>query len=699
MKGASAAPETRTVTFGGGLDLVTPASVIPPGRVIAGANYEVSAEGYRRMEGLERLDGRTKPSESSYSYMTFNHGNTALVAGQTVTGATSGATGVLLVDGALTSGTYGSGQAIGYLVLTAVTGTFASGENLQVGGVTKAASTSTANDRGAMNDTDDATWLAATVLRSRTAIQVVPGGGPVRGGWYFGGAVYAFRDDAAVTPTKCRMYKATASGWVLQSLGYSLPFTVGQAAGIVAGNTITGSISAATAVVSRVIITSGTFDANNAVGRLILSAVTGTFQAEDLKVAGSTRATIGAAPAANVIAPGGRYEFRTNNFYGATSQASMYAVNGVSPAFEWDGTIFTPILTGAADERPIHLACHKNHLWLAYRNGGLSGSQSGAPQGWDGTLGATAFGIGSDITGLMEELAGVLGIFTRNSIKHITGSIAADFALDPFTIDAGAVEWTLQTMGGPTYLDAGGVRNLTTSQAFGDFKVGTLTQLIQPLLDIKKKAGITPVASLRVREKAHYRLFFSDGTGISIYVGAKAPASLPFDYGTRVATCMSSCLDSNDQELLLMGCADGYLYQLDRGTSMDGDTLRAFLRPPFNHCGTPNQNKRFQNLSLQVAASPSAALFITAAFSDGDPDQPSVVEQSFNVRGGGGFWNEANWNNFYWSSKTIGKASAPIDGLGNNISPTFGTASSTEKPHTLSSMTLKFSMRGPVHDQ
>lgn len=693
---AAAQQSSMTVALTGGLDLVTPPVLIPPGRVIAGSNYEPRAEGYRRIEGLERLDGQPKPSEASYAYITFNSGNTALVAGNTVTGATSGATGVLLINGVLQSGSYAGSNAVGYLVLKNVTGTFVLAENLQVGAVTKCVSTSVANDRGALNDTDDATWLAASVLQARTAIQPVPGDGPVRGAWFFGGSVYGFRDDAAVSPTKCRMYKATTTGWVLQSLGFSLPFTIGLAAGIAVGDTITGATSAATAVVSSVIVDTGTFAAGTAAGRLMLSAVTGVFVAEFIKVGGSNRATIGAAPTANVLTPGGRYEFVNENFYGATSLGGMYAVNGVGFGFEWNGSVLTPLVTGASDERPIHIASHKNHLWLAYRNGSLQGSQSGLPQGWQGSLGAVVIGIGNDITGLMSQLAGTLAVFCRSRISILSGSTSTDFVLTQFTQDAGAIEWTVQTMDGPTFADDGGVRNLSTTQAFGNFQVDTLTQLIQPLLDLKKKAGVTIIGSLRVRTKSHYRLYFSDGTGIAIFIGGKKPSILPFDYGARVPTFLSSGLDANDHELLLMGCADGYVYQLDKGTSLDGDTLQGFIRLAYNHCGSPNQNKRFQKLLLQVNAAPKATLFLTASFSDGDPDQPEAFQQTFDVRGGGGFWNEALWNLFYWSSRILGKAEAHLDGIGNNISPTIGTASAVEQSHTLSSMIVLFSMRGPL---
>lgn len=69
--------------------------------------------------------------------LSFTSGTGEIVDGQTVTGATSGATGVVSRV-VLQSGTWGAGTAAGRLILSSTTGTFTAAENLQVGGVTKA---------------------------------------------------------------------------------------------------------------------------------------------------------------------------------------------------------------------------------------------------------------------------------------------------------------------------------------------------------------------------------------------------------------------------------------------------------------------------------------------------------------------------------------------------------------------------------
>jgi hypothetical protein len=75
--------------------------------------------------------------------LSFNTGTALISDGNTVTGATSGATGVV-ARVVLQSGTFAAGTAAGRLILSSSTGTFASGENLTVSGGIKAKAGGTA---------------------------------------------------------------------------------------------------------------------------------------------------------------------------------------------------------------------------------------------------------------------------------------------------------------------------------------------------------------------------------------------------------------------------------------------------------------------------------------------------------------------------------------------------------------------------
>lgn len=678
----------------GGLDLITPAIRTPVGRAIAGLNYEPHPRGYQRIDGYERFDGHPKPSDASYWVLSFDAGTAAVSEGDTVTGATSGATGVALIAGVVESGSYAGGDAAGYLVLTAVSGTFQDNENLQVSAVTKCVADATALERGATNDTDDKTWLHDAIETARTAISAIPGSGDVLGVWLYNGTTYGFRNNAG--GTNAVMHKATASGWAVVPLGRELEFTSGGTYEVKEGDTITGATSGATATVTRVALETGSWAAGDAAGRLVFASQTGTFQSENLNVgANSNVATISGDAIAIELPPGGRYDFYNHNFYGAADLKRMYGANGVGNGFEFDGTSFAFIRTGMASDRPIRVCAHRNHLFFAFRGGSLQHSSLGAPYQWSVVTGAGEIGLGEEITNLLPQVAGALSIFGLNKVAVLIGDDSANWVLKELTNSAGGVPWTVQMVGTPLYLDSIGIRSMETTEAFGDFRIGTLTQLVEPIFRSKRDAGTTAVASLRVRYKDQYRLFWSDGTGLTIYFGRQPAEILPFDFDLQVK-CACTGDNDKDRETLLVGDDAGMVYEVDAGTSFDGSEVDAFLRMPFNHQGSPSQKKRYTKATVEIDGGPDTKLGLTAEFGYGDPDQPAAQEQSFSVAGSGGFLNEANWDEYYWSAPVNGQAQAHIDGIGHNVSVTVISSAIYEPPHVLQGVILHYSYRGLI---
>jgi hypothetical protein len=686
--------QTQFFALQGGLDLVTPAIRTPAGSLIAGLNYEPVERGYRRIQGYERFDGRPKPSEAVYYTINFESGSTEPSVGDTITGATSSATGVLLVAAVLESGQWISGDARGYFVLGSLSGTFQDGENLQVSAATVAVADGTTTASGAPTDALNSTYQQAAIEALRDAIEAPAGSGRIRGVHIYKGDAYCIRDNAAGTAGV--LYKATTSGWTAQSLGRELAFTSGGTTEIEVGDEITGATSSATATITRVVLTSGDWADGDAAGYLYFASQTGTFQAENLDVGASTNlATIAGDSSAITLPAGGRYEFINHNFFGASNLERMYGAGGVGPAFEYDGTVFVPIHpVGLSDavNKPTHIYEHKKQLFLGFAGGSVQHSGLVDPCVITAITGASEIGIGDDVKGFVEH-GGALVIMARNSFSVLYGNDVDDFTLVPMNKSAGGIEWTLQKMMRPIYQDDRGLRDILTTSAFGDFKAGAVSYAVDRLFEAKKKAGTKPRASVRVRGKDQYRLFWDDGTGLTTYLGRKYPEHVPFDLGITVNVACSG-EDDDGNEIILIGDDDGMVYQLDAGTSFDGEAVDAYLRLPFNHVGSPTQNKRWHKATLEVDASPSVTLGITADFDYASAEQPGVAEQQFSVSGGGGFWGEANWDDFYWSSPVEGLAEARIDGRGTNVSITVVSMATYENPHAIHGLTLHFSYRG-----
>lgn len=718
-------PQKQSVfSLTGGMDVVTAAIAVPPGKAIAALNYEPVASGYRRVQGYERFDGRLAPSAATFAQFAFTDGTTAIEAGDVLTGQTSGATAVVLDDAVLVSGDYGDGDAAGYVGVGVITGTFQNGETLTVSGSPVAIADGVPQVGLSPDDETAAEWLAAARANARAAIQPVPGEGPVRGVWYFKGKVIAFRDK--VGGTEGGMYQSTGSGW--EEVEMPLVGTPGEGTDIVAyavqifdkdgalpdsvdlvGKTITGSTSGATAEITIVFarqVQSNGWD--SAVVYLDVDNISGTFAYwEPITISDLTLGDGVIFPSMSpiygdaggglgsplVLAPGGRYEFITQNFYGAANLKKVYGVNGVDPAFSFDGAAYARIQTKMPEDKPHRIAVHKMALVLGFPGGSTQISAVGSAETWDPVFGASEIMIGDEIVDYVPNVQGALVMLGRNTISILYGNDVTDYRLEPISDEAGALPWTAEKMGTPIYMDNRGVRSLSTTASFGNFNLGTMTNVIQPLLNRIRESGVNPCASTRVRSKDQYRLFFDNGYGLTIFFGHKTPEILPFHLG-KVVTCICSIEDDDEREAIWFGSEDGYVYQLDRGVDFDGEPIDYYLRLPFNHANAPNVRKRYHRAIIECESAAPATLRISAEFDYGNSDVHPNVADLFTMPTSGGQWDVSDWDDFIWDAPVEGQAECYIDGFGKNISLTLAGSVAGEHPHTLKSVSLFHSDRG-----
>lgn len=121
----------KIFALGGGLNEVTPPSMLKGGELYGVSNYEPGEKGgYRRIDGYERLDGKVAPSDASYWILNFDAGDIVEPESHGLCeGATSGATGEV-VSVILESGAWADSDAVGYIVLFDVKGSFQDNETL-----------------------------------------------------------------------------------------------------------------------------------------------------------------------------------------------------------------------------------------------------------------------------------------------------------------------------------------------------------------------------------------------------------------------------------------------------------------------------------------------------------------------------------------------------------------------------------------
>ncbi len=671
---------TKTIVLGGGLDLESPRIAIKEGYALEANNIEPNLMGgYRKMLGYERVDGRVPPSQAVYYSLAVDASTE--IAGATITGSISGATAVITsVDATLN-----------LLGITKLVGNFQVGDILNTATVTAAEALS-----GHPVISTSIQWQFDAENYYRSFIGVVPGVGNILGAWQYNGIKYAFRSNGA----NVVMHKSSSAGWVAVPMFRLLHFDTGVMAlgEIIAGDTITGLVSTATAIVKNFIVTSGNYSVD-AVGYMVVDVTSGTFQnLEAIQKGGVTKMNAVGVDTAIVINGGTHdYRFITYNFYGNSDARMMYGCDGVNNAFQFDGTVYTPIITGMAVDKPTAIEAHKNHLFLSFVGGSLQHSSIGVPLVFNVILGAGELAVGDDIRGLKSTGGDALLISTDRAVSVLYGSSTLDWIIKLLAVDTGDVGNTLEVIGTPLITTSRGIVRMDANQKFGNFESSTLSRRINPLLysALKNK---TVIGTNVIRNKNQYRIYFNDGSGIilthdQLYGSQSLPQFSTFEYPHN-PTCVSSVPVDSGEEVILFGSDNGFVYQEEKGYNFDGAVSNYSLRLPFHHLGSPSLRKAFKWLDAEIDTTRSTTLRLTYEFSDGQSFTSSSRVTEYNITIGDiAKWNQVNWGEFNWGDTSISSPITSLNGAGYNISLFFFGSSATDSDFTLSSITYQYILR------
>jgi hypothetical protein len=666
------------IRLAGGLDQVTPTLSLKPGVLRRSANFECSITGgYTRIAGYERFDGRPAPSAALYTVLTCTLSG-AVAVGDTVNGATSSATGkVILVSG-------------NDVVITRKTGDFQDGENLRISSTVVGVIDYVAEL--VADGLTDAIYKSLAADEYRTSIQAVPGSGPVRGVAYYNGNVYAWRNN--VGGTALAMYKSSTSGWVAVTLGIELKFDDGTTE-IAEGATVVGGTSGATGVVRRVLVTGGSWGSGTpATGRLIFTSVTGTFQNnEHINVGGTKYALADGVNSQMTWAPNGRVQPVVANFGGGQTNRRLYFCDGVNRAFEFDGTYLVPIATGMPTDAPTCIAAHKQHLFLAFGHS-LQFSGIGAPYVWDPVSGAGEIAMNDDITNLPilpgDQSSGALGVYTENETSILYGSSEADFKLSNFNSGTGGMRYTAQNMDQTYALSQRGVMGMGTSLNFGNFLSNSMTMNIRPFIQARRQLAS---ASGLNREKGQYRLFFSDGTGLYMTVSnGKLIGSGPVQFPDPVLCC-SEGSNADGAETSFFGSDNGFVYMLDAGTSFDGEDIPADITLVYNSTGSPRILKRYRRASVEMTGDSYAEFAFAYDLGYRSPEISQPEDQIYGSDLRSSYWDSFTWDNFVFDGRDISPNEVEVTGTAENMAIRISSVSNLFKPFTVNTIIVHYSMR------
>jgi hypothetical protein len=657
------------ILFHGGLDSESVPVTILPGFARSVQNWEEDNNGgYKTLTGYQAFDGQTEPHLATYTVLIATIPGTIAV-GDTITGVTSAATGKVI---AITSTTF---------VITKYSGTFVA-ESLTTGGAAiGGVSTSGTSRLLAAQYTN----LAADAYRSDIA--AVPGSGNILGVQYYKGTVYAFRNTVT---TGVKMYKSTISGWQEVAFGYEVYFSSASGTQPAEGATITqGAVSG---TLKRVCIESGTFAAGTAAGRLIFLTITSApFTAAALT--GGMTGTIVSQAAITIPNQSGRYKFVIANFTGSVDTIRMYGCDGANRGFEFDGTTFIPINNSGmgADDKPTNIAVHRNYLFFSYF-GSVQYSGLGTPFNWTVISGANEIGASDTVTGFAVQpgssTVATMAIYCRNRTYLLYGNDPTTWELINYSETTGAIDNSIQVIGQTYVMDDRGIESLTTAQEFGNFSDATISQRITSLLQTKRNL-VTD--SHIARDKQQYRVFFSDGSGIYCTLGKKIQSMMPVLFPNPVLCSCSAETSGGGEEVIFFGSSNGFVYQMERGTSFNGTEIDAFLYLVFNNLKTYRVINRYRRMSFEIVTDGYSEIELgyDLGYSSTEISQPGLETRVIDTTPPK--WGEVKGGEFIWDGTPLTTMSLAVRGTGENIALKLLSNSDYFAPVKFSGMFLEYS--------
>ena len=549
----------------------------------------------------------------------------------------------------------------------------------------------------------------------REFIQAVPGNGRILAVFMLEHDTYAIRNR--VDDTAQRLWKASPNGWAQIELPQYINYD--NAEGSIKraqwGEGFECDIGGVTAELLFVSI-DGIHDVGNDevryYGRLFLRNIADGAIADDADI---TQGSISLGKTKGIglhsvnIAPDTRenpcnYETVRADFgFGR----AVFGVDGVNRAFYFDGTTYAPIIVEGMEgsrygDRPEHMAVYQNHLFLSYGRS-IQHSGTGTPFRFQAIFGAAELATEGDITGFHVEpgsvASGALAAFNRNSIFILYGTGTETWRLDRYHEEVGAWPRSIQDVNATIFLDDQGIRLLETTDAYGNFSHGTISEHCRSfLLDPGRWGPDKVIGSCIVRAKNQYRVFFKDGFGLYLtFRRSKRDNSVRLNGIMPVALNINlqyvhSTEDGNGLERIYMGDNNGFVYQMDRGTSFDGQHIDAALLTHYHFADSIRYKKRFFDMVVESKGT-SYATFLLSTIADYNRMQTGDRASLINIVADfSRFWGSTVWDQFTWDGEGLGPSRHKLHGNAENIAVLIRKSSNHMAPVLLSGANLRYAI-------
>lgn len=403
----------------------------------------------------------------------------------------------------------------------------------------------------------------------------------------------------------------------------------------------------------------------------------------------------------------GGHRVRTH-FYDMV-QPTVIFTDSVNRAMKYDGETMTLINGTGAPVDPSLACMFSSRLVLAGYSSNYSAFSVSAPNAdtnFSPAAGAFEAVVGDPIVAL-RNFRETLYIFCKNSIHKLEGNSATNFKLSAVTLNIGCISGdSVQEVGGDLmFLAPDGIRPVSATERIGDVEIGTVSRQVWPYVrEFTAARNPAYYSSTVIKSKNQYRLFANTNTDTpdeaeGLVGGIRnGENGLVWEW-SKLKGFHVACADSgyfNEEEYVLHGGYDGYVYRHDVGNSRDGSPVYSQTRLPHLNFEDANIRKTLYKMDLYYRIEGQTSIRMTTIIDyEGMRSLQPPAQIVGTVNGALAIFGTPS---FILGTSKLGATNIPVEnayliGSGFTFSFDFVT-NDTNPPHTLQAYTLEYGVSG-----
>jgi hypothetical protein len=175
-------------------------------------------------------------------------------------------------------------------------------------------------------------------------------------------------------------------------------------------------------------------------------------------------------------------------------------------------------------------------------------------------------------------------------------------------------------------------------------------------------------------------------------INGKLLGTMPVEFLDPV-TCAVEGETTSGMPVAFFGSTNGFVYQLDAGTSFDGDAIAANINLVYNSTGSSRILKRYRHASVEMSGEYYAEIQFGYDLGYRTPFLSQSLDQSHSVDLRSTYWDSMTWDNFIWDGSDVSPSEIDVTGTAENMAVRISSTSDLFQPFTVNSVIVHYTPR------